>query len=353
MKQDIKKFKTDRGEITWITLTNRSGASVTLSSWGAGIVALCVPDRCGNKANVVLNYPRPEDYFDDGPCAGKTPGRYANRIGGGRLELDGVVYQLDVNNGPNHLHGGLEGFQNRNWECIPGDDVSTVAFKLKSPDGDQHYPGELTATVTYRWSESLNRLTIEYIAFVSGHPTVINLTNHTYWNLSGFQTSDILGHKLRLPSKRYLATDDSLCPTGEIVPVKGTPMDFTAECAVGQRLHDDYTALRQGKGYDALWIIDNNTGRPVIAAELYDPASGRLLTVTSDQPGVQIYTGNWLSGCPDGPDGRKYADYSAVAIECQGYPDAPNHPDFPSQRLDTLDNDDIYNHTIEYTFTTK
>lgn len=353
MKQKIEKFSTDRGEITWITLINRAGASVKLSTWGAGIVALAVPDRHGDMANVVLNYPRPEDYFDDGPCAGKTPGRYANRIGNGTFELDGVSYQLDVNNGPNHLHGGLNGFQNRNWEYTV-DDVDTVTFKLKSPDGDQHYPGRLSVTVTYRWAERHNRLTIEYMAFVDGKPTIVNLTNHTYWNLTGFSDRDIMSHRLMIPARSYLVTDDSLCPTGEIAPVKGTPMDFTAPKALGADIKAQFKALIQGKGYDALWVLDNAAGSDtVVAAELHDPVSGRCLTVSTDQPGVQIYTGNWLEGCPEGPGAIHYSDYAAVAIECQGYPDAPNHPQFPSQRLDTIDNDGIYNHTIDYTFTIK
>lgn len=312
------------------TLTNSRGAYVKLSSVGAGIVAVSVPDKDGNLADVVLGYPEAASYFADGPCAGKVPGRYANRIALGKFELDGVEYTLPVNNGPNHLHGGPEGFQNKVWESREHE--GGVEFLYYSEDGEMGYPGAVKAVARYEWSEDCElRLTL---TAESDAPTVINLTNHAYFNLNGEGNGDILGHVLRLNASEYLPTSDSLIPMGESAPVAGTPMDFVNEKPIGQDIKEDFPALNYGKGYDNCWVIDGaEPGQIQEAAYLYAPESGRTLSVYTTQPGVQIYTGNWLAGSPVGKCGRSYNDYEGVAIECQNFPDAPNKADYPSAIL--------------------
>ncbi len=349
MKAFVETIDSPKGEITIYRLVNQSGASVTLSTVGAGIVGIEVPDCEGNLADVVLGYKNVTDYFYDGPCSGKVPGRYANRIANGHLEVDGKVYQLNINNGPNALHGGPEGFQNQIWDCeMLGSD--TVVFSLFSPDGDEHYPGNLTARVAYTWTED-NILKIELSADTDA-PTVVNLTNHTYFNLAGEDSGSVLDHELQLRCSRYLPTDDTLIPTGEMAPVSGTPMDFTQLKPIGRDIKQDFAALNYGKGYDNCWLIDDDTVTAdglKVAATLIDRKSGRKLDVLTDQPAAQVYTGNWLAGSPTSKSGRSYNDYDGVAIECQGLPDAPNHPDFPSQLLMP---DDDYNRVIFFAFST-
>ena len=343
----IDTHVTERGEITTYELINASGASVKLSSLGAGILEIKVPDRDGRLADVVLGYKELKDYFYDGPCAGKVPGRYANRIAKGHLDIDGTVYQLNINNGPNHLHGGPENFSNKIWDCeMDGD---TVVFSLESPDGDEHYPGNLTARIAYTWSDD-NILKIE-LGAVTDSPTVVNLTNHTYFNLAGEdKEGTALNQVLQLHCSRYLPTDDSLIPSGEMAPVAGTPMDFTEPKVVGRDIKQDFAALNYGKGYDNCWVIDGyDDGDVHLAAVLTDEQSGRQVEISTDQPAVQVYTGNWLEGCPVSKSGKQYHDYDGVAIECQGMPDAPNHDNFPSQLLRP---DEEYRRVIFFDFKT-
>ena len=315
-------------EIYLYTITNKSGAYVKLSSIGAGIVSIAVPDREGVLADVVIGYPDPMSYFADGPCAGKIPGRYANRIAKGRFTLDGVEYELPVNNGPNHLHGGPEGFQNKVWESRKRN--GGVEMKYTSPDGEMGYPGTVTVVARYEWSEA-NELILTFSAR-SDAETVINLTNHAYFNLNG--KGNVLRHRLRLNADRYLPTDETLIPTGCVDKVAGTPMDFRREKTLGKDIKKDFPALVYGKGYDACWIInDYEPGQIQEAAELYSSTSGRTLKVSTTQPGIQVYTGNWLEGCPEGKRGRIYHDYDGVALECQHFPDSPNRPEFPSTVL--------------------
>ncbi len=327
----IDTHETERGEITTYELINASGASVKLSSLGAGILEIKVPDREGNLADVVLGYKNVADYFYDGPCAGKVPGRYANRICKGHLDIDGKVYQLNINNGPNHLHGGPENFSNKIWDCeMDGD---TVVFSLESPDGDENYPGNLTARIAYTWSDD-NVLKI-VMGAVTDAPTVVNLTNHTYFNMAGEdREGTALNQVLQLNCSRYLPTDDTLIPSGEMAPVEGTPMDFTQPKVVGKDVKQDFPALNYGKGYDNCWVIDGyEDGDVHLVGVLSDPESGRKVEISTDQPAAQVYTGNWLEGCPLSKSGKNYHDYDGVAIECQGMPDAPNHANFPSQVL--------------------
>lgn len=315
-------------EIIRYTIKNASGAYVQLSSLGAGITAIVVPDKNGELGNVVLNYPNALDYMADGPCAGKIPGRFANRIAKGKFSLDGKEYSLPVNNGPNHLHGGPDGFQNQVWDSrIEGD---AVEFLYYSADGEAGYPGNLKAVAHYEWSED-NALKLTLTA-ESDAPTVVNLTNHCYFNLDG--EGSVLDHEMQLNASEYLPTDESLIPTGEVAPVAGTPMDFSERKKIGRDIHEDFPALKFGKGYDNCWLIDGAMpGQLSSAAELWGPVSGRHLEVLTTQPAVQVYTGNWLSGCPASPSGYAYKDYDAVAIECQHTPDAPNQPAFPSTIL--------------------
>lgn len=319
-----------KGEITLFTLTNARGAKVTLSSLGAGIVRVELPEADGSLTNVVIGYANPADYIADGPCAGKVPGRYANRIAKGHLVVDGKTYQLAINNGPNALHGGPEGFQNQIWDAKT--ENNAVVFTLHSPDSDENYPGNLTATARYTWSDDC-KLTLDLHA-VTDAPTVVNLTNHTYWNLDGENSGSVLDHTMWLGCSHYLPTDDTLIPTGEIAPVAGTPMDFTSPKLLKRDIKADFPALVYGKGYDNCWVVDDYTpGKMRHVATLVAPKSGRVLDVSTSQPAAQVYTGNWLAGSPENPEGRSYNDYDGVAIECQDMPDAPNHPDFPSTLL--------------------
>lgn len=310
------------------TMTNSSGASVSLGSVGAAIVSVNVPDKDGKLADVVLGYGKPESYFADGPCAGKCPGRYANRIAKGKFSLDGKEYDLPVNNGPNHLHGGPEGFQNKVWDSRKH--KGGVEFKYVSADGEMGYPGNMVVVARYEWSEE-NELRLTFSAKTDA-PTVVNLTNHCYFNLNG--GGSVLRHYLKLNASEYLPTDPTLIPLGASEPVAGTPMDFLTPKTLGRDIRKDFPALNYGKGYDACWLIDGYMpGQLQEAAELRSRQSGRTLKVYTTQPGIQVYTGNWIDGCPLGKRGRIYHDYCAVALECQHFPDSPNHPDYPSTVL--------------------
>lgn len=331
MKITSKKYPSPKGEITVFRIENASGASVELSTLGAGIVSVTVPDREGKLENVALSYTDPADYIADGPCLGKCPGRYANRIAKGHLEVDGVTYQLTINNGPNALHGGPEGFQNQIWEAEELSDG--VKFTYHAKDGEEHYPGNLTVTATYRWSDD-NVLTLDFHAETDKN-TVINMTNHAYWNLEGADSGSVFDHDMKIKAEKWLPTDDTQIPTGEMAPVENTPMDFREWKAIGKDIKEDFEALKIGKGYDHCWVLDGwKPGEHIAeAVELRDNKSGRKLVVATDQPGVQIYTGNWLAGSPKNRSGKSYEDYDGVAIEMQGFPDAPNKPEFPSQLL--------------------
>ena len=331
-------------EIYRYRITNDSGAYVELSSVGAGIVSVMVPDRNGVLGDVALGYRDALSYFGDGPCMGKIPGRYANRIAKGHFTLDGKVYELPVNNGPNHLHGGPSGFQNQVWDSREKD--GGVEFMYFSEDGEMGYPGDLKAVVRYEWSEE-NELKLILMAETDA-PTIVNLTNHAYFNLNGEGSGDVLSHELKLNASEYLPTDETLIPLGETAPVAGTPMDFVNAKPVGRDIREDFPALKYGKGYDSCWVIDGSAGETVrFAAELHSPESGRTLQVYTTQPGVQIYTGNWLEGCPEGKCGRSYHDYEGIAIECQRFPDTPNNPDYPSA---VLRPGEVYHEAIIFAF---
>ncbi len=337
----------DGKEIYLYTLTNEKGAYVQLSSLGAGIVSAVVTFKDGKLADVVLGYPVPESYFGDGPCFGKVPGRYANRIALGKFTLEGKEYELPINNGPNHLHGGPEGFQNQVWESRENE--GGVEFLYYAADGEMGYPGAMKVVARYDWSEE-NELRLTFTAEAED-TTIVNLTNHVYFNLNGEGSGDVFGHTLKLNASEFLPTDETLIPLGESRPVAGTPMDFVNEKLIGKDAKADFPALNYGKGYDNCWVIDGaEPGQLQQCAELYAPESGRLLTVYTTQPGVQVYTGNWLAGCPEGKNGHIYNDYDGVAIECQNYPDAPNKADYPSP---VLRPGEVYEQAIIFAFSVR
>lgn len=346
MTIEERKVQSPKGEIRLVTLSNGHGMSVELSSLGAGIVSVVVPDRDGDLADVALGYANPADYLYDGPCAGKIPGRYANRIALGKFSIDGQEYHLAINNGPNALHGGPEGFQNQIWdtELLP----DGVRFTYLSEDGEEGYPGNLTAVVEYTLDSEFNRLNID-IRATCDKPTVVNLTNHTYWNLRGEDSGTVLGHTMRMLCSRFLPGSDSLIPTGEMAPVVGTPMDFTEAKELGRDIKAAFPALDYAKGYDSSWVVDGWEPGKFIdgVVRIEDPCSGRVLEVGSDQPAAHVYTGNWLDGSPKGKSGRPYRDYEGVAVEMQGMPDAPNKPQFPTQLLRPGEE---YRRRISFTF---
>lgn len=345
MEVKSHKYPAECGEITLIRIVNSHGAAVTLSSLGAGVLGVEVPDASGKIENVALAYRDPASYMADGPAMGKVPGRYANRIAYGRFTLDGTEYQLNTNLPPHHLHGGAGGFQNRIWDV---ELLSNgVRFTLHSPDGEEHYPGNLDAVAEYRWSDD-NELSL-LLEARSDAPSIVNLTNHTYWNLDGADAGCALHQMLQIKASRWLPTDSTLIPTGEMAPVENTPMDFRTAKSVGQDIKMDFPALVYGKGYDNCWVLDRDSdttvesdGARVVrehamvrdAVVMWSPVSKRRLHIDTDQPGVQVYTGNWLAGSPLNVSGRSYNDYEGVAIEAQGLPDAPNQSGFPSQRID-------------------
>ena len=330
IEQKIAGFTPEGDPVVIYTMRNSKGYEVELCNMGAAIVSIHVPDREGNVGDVALGYENRMDYVTEGPCMGKVPGRYANRIAKGRFTLDDKEYRLTVNKEPNHIHGGPTGFHKSIWEGRV--EENRVVFAIDSPDGQEGYPSDLYVEAVYDWDDD-NRLELTLLAQTNG-ATIINLTNHAYFNLAGAGNCDIKGHTLRINASHFLPTDRTLIPTGELRSVEGTPMDFRTAKAIGRDIDADYEPLIYGSGYDNCWPIDGwEEGVIREAALLTDPTSGRTMRVLTDQPSVQVYTANHLGGCPLGKGGKVYDDYAGVAIECQGYPDAPNKPHFPSQVL--------------------
>ena len=322
----------DNKDIKLYTMTNANGIKVQLSDIGAGIVSIMAPDRDGHLDDIVLGYPNPLDYYGDGPCAGKVPGRFANRIANGRFKIDDKEYQLELNtgDGKHHLHGGSIGFANQKWASrIEGE---SVVFTYLSADGEAGYPGEMVAKVRYTLNDD-NELNLRLGAWTTAD-TIVNLTNHTYFNLKGEGNGDILDHRLKLSASRYLPATNELITTGEMAFVAGTPMDFTEGKPIGRDIKESFPDLIHGKGYDSCWVInDIEKDKLCLAAELSHEGTGRMVRLYTTQPGIQVYTGNWLSGCPTGKNGHVYHDYEGVALECQALPDSPNKPNFPNTVL--------------------
>jgi aldose 1-epimerase len=313
-----------------------NGMRVRILTYGGILQSIETPDRRGRPANVTLGFDNLRDYETKSPYFGCITGRYANRIAKGRFTLDGVQYQLPINNDPNSLHGGTVGFDKHVWQATPMTTNDGVALRLRftSPDGDQGYPGELTATVTYTLTDD-RAIRMDYLATTS-KPTVVNLTNHAYFNLAGEGSGTIDGHQLTLNASRYTPVDSTLIPTGAIDPVAGTPMDFRRATAIGARNRDGFPQLVIGRGYDHNWALDRRDDtytRLELAARATDPGSGRQLTVLTTEPGIQFYGGNFLDGTLVGTSGRMYRQGDGFALETQHYPDSPNHANFPSTVL--------------------
>ena len=311
------------------TLTNKAGLEARIMTYGAILVSLKTPDRAGALADVNLGFDSLEGYLGTHPYFGAIIGRYGNRIAKARFTLDGAEYRLAVNNNENTLHGGLKGFDKVVWTAEPvrGEKGAGLKLTYLSKDGEEGYPGNLAVTVVYTLMDA-DELEIRYEA-TTDKPTVLNLTNHAYWNLKGEGRGDILGHVLRIEADRITAVDSpvNLIPTGEIAPVAGTPFDFTAPHAIGERI-----AAVEG-GYDHNFVLRSGGGTLALAARVEEPESGRVMEVWTDQPAIQLYTGNFLDGSVVGKGGKAYKKHYAFCLETQHYPDSPNHPNFPSTVL--------------------
>ena len=327
--------KTAGGEqVDLYTLSNKKGMEVVLTNFGATVVVLKVPDRAGKLADVVLGFDTLEGYEHGTAYFGATVGRYGNRIGGGKFSIDGKTYALPKNNGDNTLHGGITGFNKKVWQAreIASKDGESLEMSYSSADGEEGFPGNLSVKVVFTLPTDGNELTIDYTA-TTDKATVLNLTNHSYFNLAGEGDGDILDHVLTLHAKQFTPVDKTLIPTGELRDVAGTPLDFTRATAIGKRINESYEQLVFGKGYDHNWVIASDGRKGLtLAAGAYDPKSGRTLEVLTTEPGVQFYSGNFLDG-PKGKGNKPYGRRAAFCLETQHFPDSPNHPNFPSTLL--------------------
>ncbi|HWA80455.1 MAG TPA: aldose epimerase family protein [Acetobacteraceae bacterium] len=332
------------------SLRNRNGITVKFLSYGGIITEINVPDRRGKFANIVLGLGSLQEYQAHSPYFGAIVGRYANRIAKARFTLDGRTYHLPVNNGPNALHGGPDGFDKQIWSvrCEEGNDGARAILSHTSPDGQAGYPGTLEVTVTYA-IDNTNAFRIDYEA-VTDRKTVINFTNHSYFNLAGNGSGSVDHQLLQINADRYTPTDEDQIPTGAIDPVSGTPLDFRTLTPIGARLTDPFPQLLLARGYDQNWVL--NKARPndlSFAARAYDPASGRILDVDTTEPGIQIYTSNHLNGAFVGSSGTSYRQTAAFTLETQHFPDSPNHPNFPSTELSP---GEVYRSTTIFRFST-
>ena len=330
---DVSDFDT----IKLYTLKNQSGMEVKVTNYGAIITSIVVTDRDGAFADVALGYDRVEDYMNavDKPYFGAVVGRYGNRIAKGKFTLNGEIYSLAKNNAPNHLHGGVIGFDKVVWTAKPirGEGFTGVELTYLAKDREEGYPGNLAITVTYKLTEA-NELVVEYDA-TTDKATPVNLTQHSYFNLAGEGNGTILDHQLQINADHYTPVDATLIPTGEIAPVKGTPFDFTTAKAVGRDILQANEQLKFGLGYDHNFVLNKKgkEGQMILAATVYEPQSGRLMEVLTEEPGVQFYCGNFLDGRLTGKAGKSYLYRGAVVLEAQHFPDSPNQANFPNTIL--------------------
>ncbi len=333
-----EKFGTtsDGTGVDAVVLSSAAGIRVRVLSLGATIQSLEVPDRDGRPADIVLGYPTAAEYLEKPRYFGSTVGRYANRIDDARFELDGETYTLEANDGANHLHGGLQGLDKQHWtlESIESGAPARAVFRIVSPDGAGGYPGTLKIEARFNLADD-GELRIEYEA-TTDRPTIVNITNHAYFNLSGAASGHgILDHELTIRAERYTPVDDTLIPTGEVARVAGTPFDFRAPRRIGNGVRDaSNEQIRYGRGYDHNYVLDDADGSLRRAAVLRDPFSGRVMEMLTTAPAVQFYSGNFLDGLTVGKNGQMYRQGDALCLEPQVYPDAPNQPAFPSARLD-------------------
>ncbi len=328
-----EKFGTtgDGTPVDAFTLRNAAGLEVRAITFGGIITSITVPDRSGAMGDIALGFDSIDGYLKSHPFFGAIVGRYGNRIGKARFGLNGTTYTLAANNGPNHLHGGVRGFDKFVWQAEPTTGRTGVTFSRTSPDGEEGYPGTLNVRVSYELTDR-NELIVEYHA-TTDKATPINLTQHTYFNLAGDGSGDILTHQIMINADRYTPVDSTLIPTGELAMVKGTPFDFTTPAAIGARIGDDHPQLKNGQGYDHNWVLNRIDDRLSLAARVVEPASGRTLEVSTTEPGVQFYTGNFLDGTLTGKSGHVYGRRNGFCLETQHFPDSPNKPNFPSAIL--------------------
>jgi aldose 1-epimerase len=334
-------------EVYLLTLTNKAGNVIKLTNFGAKINWIEVPDKNGKKENITFGYDTFDETLKGDMSFGSVVGRFANRIAGGKFSIDGVVYTTPANNGPNTLHGGPLGWHSVVWdaEILKDSKFPAVRFTYVSPDMEMGFPGTVNAAITYTWTDN-NEIVMDYVC-TTDKKTVVNITNHAYFNLHGAGNGDVLDHVLTLKASAFTPVDSVMIPTGEIRPVKGTPFDFTTPHAIGERIGDKYDQLLLGKGYDHNYILDN---KDEVDVTVYEPASGRILEVITDQPGMQLYTGNFLDGKQHGHSGKQYNFRTGMCLESGHYPDSPNHPDFPTTILnpgETLKTTTIYRFSIK------
>lgn len=336
--------------VTRFTLNNSNGVVAEIIDYGGIVVSLKTPDRDGTIDDVVLGYDDFSGYQNDKAYLGAVAGRYANRIAKGKFSIDGSEFQLATNNGPNHLHGGVRGFDKRMWKstAVMHDGQPQLKLEYLSADGEEGYPGNLQVTMTYTLTEK-NELKIEYRA-TTDKPTLCNLTHHSYWNLGGSTSQSILDHELQFHCDRFTPTDETSIPTGELRAVKGTPFDFTAPKKIGQHIEADNAQLKIGKGYDHNLVVNGEAGtlRPV--ARVHQENTGRVMELLTTDVGVQFYSGNFLDGTVTGRNGKTFAHRSAICLECQRFPNSPNEADFPSA---VLRPGEVYEKTTVYRFSTQ
>jgi aldose 1-epimerase len=339
-------------KVSLYTLKNEKGMTVQVTNYGARLVDLWVPTKDGSFKDVIWGFENIKGYLNATDMfAGPIVGRFGNRIGKGQFALNGKSYQLTLNNNGNHLHGGINGFYKKVWEARPfknnkGEDA--VELSYKSPAGEEGYPGNLNLKVTYAITAN-NELSINYTATTDG-ATIINPTSHCYFNLHGTTAQSSNSHVVTIFADKYTPTDSMLIPTGEIAPVENTPLDFRKPTAVGERIKADFTALKYGKGYDHNFVLNKKAGELSLAAEVYEPETGIIMKVSTDQPAIQFYSGNFMDGKDTGKRGDKHTYRTGIALEAQNYPDAPNHANFPSA---VLKPGETYKQVTIYGFETK
>lgn len=346
VRKDV--FGTHNGkEVYLLTLTNKAGNVIRLTNFGAKINWIEVPNRNGKKDNVTFGYDTFDETLKGDMSFGSVVGRFANRIANGKFTLDGVTYNTPVNNGPNTLHGGPLGWHSVVWntEVLKDNKFPAVKFTYLSPDMEAGFPGTVNASVTYTWTDN-NEIIMDYVC-MTDKKTVINITNHAYFNLHGAGNGNILDHVLTLKASTFSPVDSVMIPTGETRQVAGTPFDFNTPHTIGERIGENYDQLILGRGYDHNYILDNKED---VDATVYDPESGRMLEVITDQPGMQLYSGNFLDGKQKGHGGKPYNFRSGLCLESDHFPDSPNHPDFPST---VLNPGETFKSTTIYRFSVK
>jgi aldose 1-epimerase len=324
----VDSYKTLQSETD--TLTNNKGMTAIITPFGGKLMSLTVPDRNGKSGDVVLGYELADEYIKGNPYFGALIGRYGNRIAKGKFSIDGKEYQLATNNGANALHGGPVGFHNLLWQK-KSTSSNQLILTYFSKDGDEGYPGNLNAQVTYTLTDE-NELMIDYEA-VTDAPTIVNLTHHSFFNLAGEGSGDILNHLMMINGDRFTPVDTGLIPTGELKSVKGTPFDFTTPTSIGKHIDEANEQLKNGKGYDHNWVLTKKANELSLAATVAEPTSGRVMEVWTTEPGLQFYSGNFLDGKNIGKGGKRYEYRTGFCLEAQHFPDSPNHPDFPSTVL--------------------